>query len=274
MSLKDEFTKLIARLTARHEIPPIVEVFFPPFQKGGQPKDSEFMAMSLEGGATGSSYVLVPDDHMERYTALKPSSFVGESPIRFASEFGQGDSVNEMISIAAINAICQHVMRVTAFPLDTATDSLGLLSIAKGDRIGMVGLFRSLIGVVQEAGAQVVVIEKREALVGKFPDLPITLDLSALASCNKVLCTSTTVLNDSLEDILAICPPETFVSVVGPTAGYFPDPLFSRGVDVVGGRVVTDGPAFLKLLADRKRWGNATRKICFQKETYPGIIMG
>jgi uncharacterized protein len=41
---------------------------------------------------------------------------------------------------------------------------------------------------------------------------------------------------------------------------------------VVGGRVVTDGPAFLKLLAERKRWGNATRKICFQKETYPGIM--
>jgi len=80
------------------------------------------------------------------------------------------------------------------------------------------------------------------------------------------------VLNDSLEDILAICPPETFVSVIGPTAGYFPDPLFSRGVDVVGGRVVTDRAAFLKLLAERKRWGNATRKVCFQKETYPGIM--
>jgi len=88
----------------------------------------------------------------------------------------------------------------------------------------------------------------------------------------KVLCTGTTVLNDSLEDILAACPPETFFSVVGPTAGYFPDPLFSRGVDVVGGRVVTDGPAFLKLLAERKRWGNATRKVCFQKEAYPGIM--
>jgi len=272
MSLKDEFTRLIARLTARHEIPPIAEIFFPTFQKGGQRKDSEFMAMSLEGGAAGISYVLVPDDHMERYAALKPSSFIGESPIGFAREFGQGDPVNEMISIAAINAICQHVMRVTAFPLDTATDSLGLLSIAKGDRVGMVGLFMPLIGAVQEAGAQVVVIEKREALVHKFPDLPITLDISALASCNKVLCTSTTVLNDSLDDILTICLPETFVSVVGPTAGYFPDPLFSRGVDVVGGRVVTDGPAFLKLLAERKRWGNATRKICFQRETYPGIM--
>ena len=28
---------------------------------------------------------------------------------------------------------------------------------------------------------------------------------------------------------------------VGPTAGYFPDPLFARGVDVVGGRAVKNG---------------------------------
>jgi hypothetical protein len=30
------------------------------------------MAISLEGGAAGISYVIVPDDHMKRYAALNP----------------------------------------------------------------------------------------------------------------------------------------------------------------------------------------------------------
>jgi len=56
-----------------------------------------------------------------------------------------------------------------------------------------------------------------------------------------------------MDQILAHCSPDAFVSIIGPTAGYFPDPLFFRGVDVVGGRVVKNGALFLQLLAERKR---------------------
>jgi uncharacterized protein (DUF4213/DUF364 family) len=118
----------------------------------------------------------------------------------------------------------------------------------------------------------VVVIEKNDRLIQEFPDLPITLDPRNLNTCNKILCTSTTILNNTLDEILAYCSPDAFVSIIGPTAGYFPDPLFARGVDVVGGRVVKDGTQFLQLLAQRKRWGEATQRTCFQKATYTSII--
>ena len=177
-----------------------------------------------------------------------------------------------MISLAAINAICQHVMRETHFAVDSATDSLGLLSVSAGDRVGMVGLFFGLIKTIKKAGAELVVIEKKDQLIQKFPNLPITLDATKLSTCNKILCTSTTILNNSLDEILDYCSPDAFVSIIGPTAGYFPDPLFARGVDVVGGRVVKNCALFLQLLAERKSWGDATQKTCFQKGTYASII--
>ena len=114
-------------------------------------------------------------------------------------------------------------------------------------------------------------IEKNPRLIQKYPELPISLDATKLSTCNKVLCTSTTILNNSLDEVLSHCAPEALVSVIGPTAGYFPDPLFNRGVDVVGGRVVKDAAPFIQLLREQKRWGAATRKICFQKRTYMGI---
>ena len=229
------------------------------------------MAIGLEGGATGISFVLLPDEKMEEYTALQPSAFVEKNPHGFALEFGNDDPIKEMISLASINAICQHVMRETNFAVDSATDSLGLLSVSAGDRVGMVGLFFGLIKTIKKAGAELVVIEKKDQLIQKFPNLPITLDATKLSTCNKILCTSTTLLNHSLDEILAHCSPDAFVSIIGPTAGYFPDPLFARGVDVVGGRVVKNGASFLQLLAERKRWGEATQRTCFQKETYAGI---
>ena len=272
MKLQDEFRSLVANLTAKYSIPPITNIFFPSFCKGGQPKEAEFMALSLAGGAAGVSYVLLPDEKEEEYRALQPSDFVGRSPREFALEFGRGDPVKEMISLAAINAICQHVMRKTKFPIDSATDSLGLLSVCAGDKLGMVGLFFPLIKTIKGAGADLVVVEKKAQLIQKYPELPITMDATKLKGCNKVLCTSTTVLNNSLDEILGHCAPNALISVIGPTAGYLPDPLFNRGVDVVGGRVVKDGGLFIQLLREQKRWGAATQKICFQKKTYNGVL--
>jgi hypothetical protein len=52
MSLKDEFKKMVNELTTKFTIPSIANIFFPPFYKGGQPKDAQFMAVSLEDGAS------------------------------------------------------------------------------------------------------------------------------------------------------------------------------------------------------------------------------
>jgi uncharacterized protein len=203
---------------------------------------------------------------------LQTSDFIAKEPLQFTLEFGHNDPLREMIGLAAINAVCQHVMRQTNFALDSATDSLGLLSVRQGDRVGMVGLFYGLIKTIEQANAEVVVIEKNEQLIQKYPDLPITTDVTKLSRCNKILCTSTTILNNSLDEVLARCPSDAFVSVIGPTAGYFPDPLFARGVNVVGGRVVKDAEAFWQSIAEGKRWAESTRKICFQKENYTGIV--
>ncbi len=265
---------MVEDLAKTFSLPAIAGVYFPPFHKGGQPSDAQFMAVRLEGGATGISYVLLSDEKMNEYSALQPPEFVAQNPRGYAHEYGCGDPIKEMIALASINAICQHVMRETDFAIDSATDSLGLLSISRGDRIGMVGLFSGLNKTIEKVGADLVVVEKNENLIQQFPNLSISLDPSALSSCNKILCTSTTLFNNSLDEILAHCSPDAFVSIIGPTAGFFPDPLFARGVNVVGGRLVEDDARFWQLLTEGKRWGKTTRKTCFQKNTYAGFDTG
>ena len=272
MGLKDEFRKMVTELTGSFTIPPVAEMFLPSFYVGGQPKEEEFMAIRLEGGATGISFVLLPDEKGKEYAELQPHDFVGKDPGGLALEFGSDNPVKEIISLAAINAICQHAMEEADFTVDSATDSLGLLSVSFQDRVGMVGLFSPLIKTIRNVGAELIIIEKDHTLIEESPELSITLDPAELNGCNKILCTSTTILNNSLDDILAHCPPDAMVSIIGPTAGYFPDALFARGVDVVGGRVVKDGDLFMQRLEDRKRWGDVTRKTCFQKGTYTSVF--
>ena len=176
-----------------------------------------------------------------------------------------------MLGLAAINAICQHVMRVSNFTPNTALDSLGLLNVENGDRVGMVRFFPPLMKYVSNRNAELVIVEKNESLVVRYPYLNITLDNTELNTCNKVLCTSTTLLNNTLDDVLQQCTVAQHISVLGPTAGYFPDSLFARGVHVVGGRLVKDGMLLLQLLSERKRWGDATQKLTFQASDYKGF---
>ena len=135
----------------------------------------------------------------------------------------------------------------------------------------MVGFLPPLVKAINKCGAELIVIEKNKKFIGKFPELNISLDPLNLKTCNKVLCTSTTVLNNTLDEVLDNCAADATISIVGPTAGYFPDPLFERGVDVVGGTFVKDGDLFFELLKEGKRWSPATQKFCLQKENYQGI---
>ena len=274
MNIMIELRDLAMELAARVSIPPIMGMVLPPYFSGGQPKACEFMALALEGGAAGISYVLIPDDWAERYRALRPESFIGTRAETHAEMFGCDDPAKNMIGLAAVNAICQHVMRTSAAPIDSATDSLGLMNVQEGDRIGMVGFFRPLLKYIQEVDAELVVVEKNEALIDTVPNLHITLDATELNRCNKVLCTSTVVLNNTIDDVLAQCTQAEHITVLGPTAGYYPDPLFTRGVDVVGSRYVHDGELLLRLIEQGESWGDATQKLCFQRSTYRGIPSG
>ncbi len=271
MSIMTEMRDMAQRLASEYQIPKIAGIVFPPFFEGGQPQHSEFMAMALEDGTGGISYVLLPDASAGDYRNLKPESFVGTSPAQYLGAFGGADPLLNMLGLAAINAICQYVMRVTGVEPDIAADSLGLMNIDDGDCVGMVGFFPPLLKYLQSSTAELVIIEKNESLIDRYPNLHVTLDVTELNRCNKVLCTGTTLLNDTLDEVLAHCGAAEHISVLGPTAGYFPDPLFARGVDVLGGRMVKDGMLLLQLIAERKKWGVATQKLCFQASHYAGV---
>jgi uncharacterized protein len=271
MSLMTELRDMALGLAARYPMPKLAGIVFPPYYEGGQPMDCEFMALALEGGAGGLSYVLLPASSAAEYRALQPQAFIGRRPEAYAEAFGGGDPLQNMLGLAAINAICQQVMRVTGCTPGAAADSLGLMQIAAGDRVGMVGFFPPLLKYLRNSTAELVIIEKNPQLVQRYPNLHVTLDSRELNSCNKVLCTSTTLLNDTLDDVLRQCPAAEHIAVLGPTAGFFPDPLFARGVTVLGGRLVNDGLQLLQLIEKRQRWGDATQKLCFQAGQYAGL---
>lgn len=71
-----------------------------------------------------------------------------------------------------------------------------------------------------------------------------------IASADLMVITGTTLINNTLDGILARMKPGADAVLVGPTASMLPDAFFSRGVSSIGGIRVTDADRLLDTLAE------------------------
>jgi uncharacterized protein len=80
-------------------------------------------------------------------------------------------------------------------------------------------------------------------------DLPAEAVQGVLPSADVVAITGSTLVNGTLEGLLALCRPASFVVVLGPTTPLSPI-LFDYGVDVVSGTQVVDTPRVLRFVSE------------------------
>jgi uncharacterized protein (DUF4213/DUF364 family) len=73
--------------------------------------------------------------------------------------------------------------------------------------------------------------------------------LETIAAADVLIITGVTLLNHTLQPILAAARPDAEIAVIGPTASLLPDALFARGVRVMGGVRVKKPDELLDVLA-------------------------
>jgi len=263
-----ELLELVEQAAAALPLPPVARALFPPNRKG-LGKVGEFCALQLADGSVGTAFVLLGDT-LARMQGRLPGELVGQPALDAARRFAEDDPVERALGLAAVNAVTQHVFRQAGYEPELATDSLGSLRIRPGDHVGMIGFFPPLVESVRALGVPLTVVELRAELVQEAPGLSVTLDPRRLASCTKIVSTSTVLLNDTLEAILAECRHAQAFALIGPSASCFPDPLFARGVTTMGGYWVLDPGVFMRRAAALEPWGDAGKKSGIQREAYPG----
>lgn len=233
--------------------------------------DAEFCAIELDDGAIGFSFALMGDTLPLLRAHPHADGLAGIDAAVLAREYASADRAAKSLGFAAINALSQQLFARAGWTPPRAGGALGAIEPRRGEHIGMVGLFRPLVAGVREAGASLTVLELRPELAGEYEGARVTLDPAELASCDKVVCTCAVMLNDTLDAVLAACRNARHVAIVGPTAGCVPDPLFSRGVDSVGGRRVTDAAAFVDAFRRGGKWGAFAEKYVIARDGYPGV---
>jgi len=269
-SVASDLVDFVDRLAARGPLPAVRAVHLPPPAADGT-RDGEFCAVELEDGSLGLSFVLLGDTLARLRAPGSLDGLVGMPAPELARKYAQSQGAERTLGFATVNALTRHLFDRAGYLPPAAGGSIGDLDLHAGDHLGMVGLFPPLVNQVLATGARLTVLELRAELSGPREGWQVTLDASELALCNKILSTSTVLLNDTLDALLERCRHAQRVALIGPGAGCLPDPLFARGVTLLGGIWVVDAPAFKAALRAGQPWGRFTRKFSLGCAGYPGF---
>jgi uncharacterized protein len=185
-----------------------------------------------------------------------PGKLRGRPAGELLKETEAPSGIRRAIGVATMNALadmCWQRRATPAVELRAGVDAYDAADIQPGERVVVVGAFVPFLKALKRSGQHFTVLEMDPATL-KPDELahfrPADDARLVLPSADVVLITGTTLLNDTLENLLALCRPQARVVMVGPTVGLLPDALLRRGVDVLGGVRVTAPDAFLDVLAE------------------------
>jgi uncharacterized protein len=272
MTLRTELVALATEIAHRLN-PPLISDVLIADPLPSPARDAEFGLLALADGSAGLYYAWMGQSQADMPARYVAGDLVGRSALDLAVQFLGGSDAERSVGIAAINALTAHAWHSAGFVPQLAPNSLAGFELGSGDHLGMVGYFPPLVRRARELGARVSVVERKSHMVSSGEGFVVSLDPRVLDSCNKIICTGATLLNDSLDDMLMYCRSADEIALVGPTVGCPPDPLFARGIHIVAGtRIVNAERARVELAAGRKIGAHAERFI-IRRVDYPGFAV-
>jgi len=270
LTISRDLADLIRQITSHIEVPDVRYVHLPDPQPSPD-KEAEFGVIGLECGCGGFFYAWLGGAQDRLQQQFKPGQLIGRSPLDLVDLYMSDDEAQRSIGLAAINAISQHLFHIAAYQLETTSDSMAQLAFSPGDHVGMVGLFPSLVKKLRVQNIDLTVIENKPHLVLVNDNYEVTLDVSRLHDCNKILCTGAVLLNDTVDEVLDHCRNADVIAMIGPTVSCLPDPLFARGVYVVGGTTVADITLLMRHLGSNIPFGASVEKYTIRRDDYAGV---
>lgn len=241
----------------------LVELIPPP--GGADEQVSPFTLALLENGIVGVCWNLLDsDDQRAAYDATDFGSYHGRDALELTRELLAEDRTRRIVGYAVCSALSQALMIGGEIAVDLKTDLLDLAGVRSTDRVGLVGNAPPLLDQLVSREAQVVVLD-REAVFPVERDVKIARSPGDLASCQVVLISSTTLLDDSFAEIERSSSQARFRAVFGPGAAIVPEALFRRGIDAIAGMLITDGPALVERQRNGELWRDAKRKFVLRR---------
>jgi uncharacterized protein len=185
-----------------------------------------------------------------------PGKLSGRPAADLACEALSSHGIRRAVGIASVNALADSCWRRRPDPrvsLRVGVDAFDATDIRLGDRVVIVGAFIPFLKELKRRGQSFLVLEQ-DPVTLKPDELPFFRPAEAateiVPQADVLLITGSSLVNATLEDLLALAGREARVTIVGPTVSMLPHAFLARGADVLGCVRINQPDAFLDLLAE------------------------
>jgi uncharacterized protein (DUF4213/DUF364 family) len=151
------------------------------------------------------------------------------------------EPIKTATAIAVLNALsatCLESGPTGDYTVTEGIDAQDAVKMPPEKSVAVIGAFVPTLRALKRRGGDWWVIEKdprtlRDDEISHF--VPADESQSIINTADVLIITGTTLINHTLEPILEAAKPGAEIAVMGPTASLLPEPLFQRGVRIVGG---------------------------------------
>lgn len=176
--------------------------------------------------------------------------------MQFLDDMFTDNPLKRTMGIAVMNAlstVCWQERPPKSYEIKIGVDAIDEVTIPEEGFVVVVGALVPAIKPLKQRGKPFGILEL-DPLTLKADELeyfvPGEQAPDVVPKADLLIITGTTLINDTLEDLLKLRKPDARVVVLGPTASMLPEAFFRRGVDVLGGIIVTDADQLLDLIAE------------------------
>ncbi len=175
---------------------------------------------------------------------------------------------SNVIRLATLNALSAPFLIKESYRMGGVDDITDYPQFFVDKKVCMLGAIVPTLKRLQSLGIQdVTIIEKKEATQAEWgfgTFIPVERTAEALAACETAIFTGASIANGSIEHLLRYASTNAIILVIGPTAGFIPEPLFRRGVAMIATAAITDSDLALDLLSEGAG-ANHVFKKCLRK---------
>lgn len=221
-----------------------------------------FIGVKLSNGDGGVSFTpikSIPEAVCCPSTAFampSPGKIKGQKATHFLKDIDSPVPIKKSFAVAVLNALtttCWNMSPSENYVIEKSIDPIDVIDIPNDASVTLVGAITPYLKRFKKGPNPFTVLEYDPRAL-KEDELPFykhgDYAHEVIPESDIVMMTGTTLLNETVHDLLSYCKEDAQVVVVGPTSSMFPIPLFRRGVNVVGGIRVTKPDEILDILSE------------------------
>lgn len=155
--------------------------------------------------------------------------------------------------LSALSSYCREMELTEGYEMEVGVDALERVDLRDDTYPVLIGAIGPFLRVLKKRKKPFSIIELDTRTL-KADELPFYVPPGKtgeiVPKADVLVITGTTLLNGTLEEILKLARHDTQVVVVGPTASILPHAFFKRGVDILGGDIITHPQKMLETLVE------------------------